>query len=255
MPVFSNIDSSLIFWILAFVSAACIGFAKSGVSGAGILAVPLMAYIFLPKQSTGILLPMLIAGDIIGVFIYRKHAKWKHILRALPWAFAGIALGWIFMKYSCISQGLFKVFIGIVVILMIIIGEWFQRTNNEKTKLIPHTWWFAAIIGITGGITTMTANAAGPVWAIYLLAIGLPKNNFIGTTAWIFLILNTSKVPFSWDLGFITRETLIFNLEMLPAVIFGSFVGVKTVKYINNQTFSLIVKIFAALAAGYLMFG
>ena len=255
MPVFSNIDSSLVFWILAFVSAACIGFAKSGVSGAGILAVPLMAYIFLPKQSTGILLPLLIAGDIIGVLIYRKHAKWKHILMALPWAFAGIAAGWIFMKYSDISQELFKIFIGMVVILMIITGEWFQRTNNEKTKLIPHTWWFAAIIGITGGITTMTANAAGPVWAIYLLAIGLPKNNFIGTTAWIFLILNTSKVPFSWDLGFITRETLIFNLEMLPAVVLGSFVGVKTVKYINNQTFSLFVKIFAALAAGYLIFG
>jgi uncharacterized membrane protein YfcA len=198
---------------------------------------------------------MLIAGDIIAVLIYRKHAQWKHILRALPWAFAGIAIGWIFMKYSGISQGAFKILIGIIVIVMIIAGEWFQRSGNEKAKLIPHTWWFVAIIGITGGITTMTANAAGPIWAIYLLAIGLPKNNFIGTVAWIFLILNTSKIPFSWDLGFITRDTLIFNLEMIPAVILGSFIGVKTVKYINNQTFSLFVKVFAALAAVYLMFG
>ena len=255
MPAFSNIDSSVVFWILAFVSAGCIGFSKSGVSGAGILAIPIMAYIFLPKQSTGILLPILIAGDIIGVFIYRKHAQWKHILRALPWAFAGIAAGWVFMKYSGISQGAFKIFIGTVVLLMIIIGEWFRKTNNEKAQLIPHTWWFAAIIGMTGGITTMTANAAGPVFAIYLLAIGLPKNNFIGTTAWIFLILNSSKVPFSWNLGFITGDTLVFNALMLPAVILGSYIGVKTVKYINNETFSLFVKIFAALAAAYLIFG
>lgn len=255
MPAFSNIDSSIAFWILAFVSAGCIGFSKSGVSGAGILAIPLMAYIFLPKQSTGILLPLLIVGDIIAVLIYRKHAQWKYILRALPWAFAGIAIGWIFMKYSGISQGLFKIFIGIVVITMLAIGEWFQRTNNQKALSIPHTWWFAALIGVTGGITTMTANAAGPVWAIYLLSIGLPKNNFIGTTAWIFLILNSSKVPFSWDLGFITKDTLIFNAEMIPAVIIGSFVGVKTVKYINNKTFSLFVKIFAGIAAGYLIFG
>jgi uncharacterized membrane protein YfcA len=255
MPAFSNIDSSMIFWIIAFISAGCIGFSKSGVSGAGILAIPLMAYIFLPKQSTGILLPLLIIGDIIAVLIYRKHAQWKYILRALPWAFAGIAVGWIFMKYSGISQGLFKIFIGAVVILMIIISEWFQRTSNKKVLLIPHTWWFAAIIGITGGITTMTANAAGPVWAIYLLSLGLPKNNFIGTSAWIFLILNSCKVPFSWELGFITKDTLIFNAEMIPAVILGSFAGVKTVKYINNQMFALFVKIFAALAAGYLIFG
>jgi uncharacterized membrane protein YfcA len=255
MPAFSNIDNFVIFWILAFLSVGCVGFSKSGVSGAGIIAVPLMAYIFLPKQSTGILLPMLIAGDIIGVFIYRKHAQWKHILRALPWAFLGIAVAWVFMKYSGISQEIFKIFIGVIVVLMIISGEWFQRTNNENALRIPHTWWFAAIIGISGGFTTMTANAAGPIWAIYLLALGLPKNNFIGTTSWIFLILNTSKLPFSWDLGFISRATLIFNAEMIPAVIIGSFIGVKTVKYIDNKTFSIFVKLFALIAAIHLIFG
>ncbi|HCE45292.1 MAG TPA: hypothetical protein DET40_17265 [Lentisphaeria bacterium] len=254
MPEFSNIDSSLLFWILAFVSAFFIGFSKSGISGAGILAIPLMAYIFLPKQSTGILLPMLIAGDLIGVYFYRQHTQWKHIFRALPWAFAGIAAGWVFMKYSGISQEHFKKFIGVVVIGMLVGGEWFNRSNGEKSQKIPHTWWFAAIIGVLGGITTMTANAAGPVFAIYLLSLSLPKDNFIGTTAWIFLILNTSKVPFSWELGFITQETLIFNAEMIPALVLGSMVGVKTVKYIKNNTFSMLVKIFAVLAAGYLIF-
>ncbi len=254
MPVFSNIDSPQLFWVLAFISSFFIGFSKSGISGAGIVAIPLMACIFHPKESTGILLPMLIMGDIIGVYFYRQHTKWKHIFRALPWAFAGIAIGWLFMKYSGISQDHFKKFIGIVVIAMLIVGEWFNRSNSEKAQLIPHTWWFAAIIGVTGGITTMTANAAGPVFAIYLLSLSLPKDNFIGTTAWIFFILNTSKVPFSWELGFITKETLIFNAEMIPALIIGSLIGVKTVKYINNNTFSMLVKVFAILAAGYLIF-
>ena len=242
------------FWILAFVSSFFIGFSKSGISGAGILAIPLMACIFPPKESTGILLPMLIMGDIIGVYFYRRHAQWKHILRALPWAFAGIAAGWVFMKYSGISQADFKKFIGAVVIGMLVVGEWFNRASDEKTRHIPHSWYFAAIIGVIGGITTMTANAAGPVFAIYLLALSLPKENFIGTTAWIFLILNTSKVPFSWELGFITRDTLLFNAEMIPALVIGSLIGVKTVKYIKNNTFSMLVKVFAILAAGYLIF-
>ncbi|OGV37120.1 MAG: hypothetical protein A2X48_04735 [Lentisphaerae bacterium GWF2_49_21] len=254
MPAFSNIDSPQLFWILAFISAFFIGFSKSGISGAGILAIPLMACIFPPKESTGILLPMLIMGDIIGVYFYRQHTQWKHILRALPWAFVGIIAGWLFMKYSDISQADFKKYIGVVVIVMLIVGEWFNRTSDEKTRHIPHSWYFAAIIGVTGGITTMTANAAGPVFAIYLLSLGLPKENFIGTTAWIFFILNTSKVLFSWELGFITEETLVFNAGMIPALIIGSLVGVKTVKYIKNNTFSILVKIFAILAAGYLIF-
>jgi uncharacterized membrane protein YfcA len=101
----------------------------------------------------------------------------------------------------------------------------------------------------------MTANAAGPVFAIYLLSLSLPKENFIGTAAWIFLILNTCKVPFSWDLGFIRRETLVFNAVMIPALIIGSLVGATTVKYVKNNMFSVMVKVFAILAAGYLISG
>jgi hypothetical protein len=62
---------------------------------------------------------------------------------------------------------------------------------------VPHARWFAWTIGILAGAATMLANAAGPVFAIYLIAVGLPKMEFVGTSAWFFFIINLFKVPFS----------------------------------------------------------
>ena len=42
----------------------------------------------------------------------------------------------------------------------------------------------------------MLANAAGPIAQLYLLVMGLPKYAFIGTSAWLFLIVNICKIPF-----------------------------------------------------------
>jgi len=75
--------------------------------------------------------------------------------------------------------------------------------------------WFAAMIGMTAGVTTMLANAAGPVMTAYLLAMRLPKHEFIGTGAWYFLMINCLKVPFSMNLGFINPMSLKINLAML----------------------------------------
>ncbi len=254
VPNFASLHNPALFWALALVSAFFIGFSKSGVSGAGVIVIPLMALIFPPKESTGILLPMLVAGDIIGVFLYRSHARWKKILMALPWAFLGIMLGWLFMKFSGISQDSFKKVIGIMVLLMLALGEWLRIGAKEGKEGFPHSWQFAAMVGVTGGAATMMANAAGPIFAIYLLSLGLPKENFIGTNAWIFLILNSIKIPFSYDLGFITGPSLLFNAFMIPALLCGAFAGVAVVRRIGNKAFAFLIKFFAAISALRLVF-
>jgi uncharacterized membrane protein YfcA len=119
-----------------------------------------------------------------------------------------------------------------------------------KSKHIPDNWWFAAILGLTGGFTTMIGNAAGPVMSLYLLTMHLPKNKFIGTAAWFFLIINVSKVPFhifSWET--ITPQTVVVDLLGFPAILLGFFIGIKIVKIIPEKFYRYFIIASTIIAA------
>ncbi len=238
-------------WVIIGIASLLIGISKTGLPGLGILAIPLVAWVLPAKASTGVILPMLIIGDIFAVRYYRRHAVWSHLVRLIPWAVTGIIIGYIIM--GKINDHQLRPIIGIVVLTMLMVNYWRNfRMKGEIT--IPTQWWFAAIFGLLAGITTMMANAAGPILAIYLLAMQLPKNEFLGTGAWYFLLLNCFKVPFSMNLGLINPYSLKLNLFNLPLIILGAFLGIRIVKLIPEKTFSLVIQILAALAAIKLLF-
>jgi hypothetical protein len=108
-------------------------------------------------------------------------------------------------------------------------------------------------MGFIAGVTTMLANAAGPVMGLYLLAVALPKDAFVGTAAWFFLLINLIKVPFSAQLGLIHGSTLAFNLLLVPAIIAGLFLGRTAVAKLPQKWFDSLVLGFALLAAAKLL--
>ena len=114
---------------------------------------------------------------------------------------------------------------------------------------VPHTRWFAWTLGMLAGTTTMLANGAGPIFALYCLAVGLPKYEFVGTGAWFFLIVNAFKVPFSVALGLVHRQTLLFNLALTPAILVGLVSGRWIVRRVPQRIFDLFLLVFAAVAA------
>ena len=148
---------------------------------------------------------------------------------------------------------LFKRLIGCIVLGCLALQYWRDRkarrdgSADETHRQVPFA--FVVFIGIMGGFTTMVANAAGPIWVIYLLAIGLPKYEFIGTGAWFFLILNSFKVPFQMHLGGITAASLAFNAAMVPAIIVGAVAGILIIKRINQELFRTLAQVLAAVAA------
>lgn len=240
-------------WAVVIFCAMVVGFTKSGIPGIGILAVPLMAMVFPPGPSAGIFLPMLIAGDILAVACYRRDAKWGLVLKPLLWAALGIGAAYLVIKaYHLNERGrLLGHLIGGIVLGVLALGEYVGRARSLD---VPRTWWFAAMAGLLGGFTTMVANAAGPIWIVYLLALRLDKKEFLGTNAWIFLILNTFKAPFSYGLGFISADSLWFNLKTLPFIAAGAFLGVRVAKVLPLRAFNLAVKAFAGIAALKLLF-
>lgn len=236
--VATTYDLSVAGWIIALLCGMLIGLSKTGVAGIGMLVVPVLALLFGGKPSTGLLLPMLIMADIMAVVWYHKNADWRYVLKPMPWALLGLTIG--LLTGTSISDEGFKRLIGLCILTSIAILFW---TQNRKTdESIPHTWWYSALFGIVGGFSTMIGNAAGPIMSVYLLSMKLPKNSYIGTTAWFFLAINVTKLPlqaFFWHN--INLSTLYFNVLMLPAIVLGAFLGIRFVKIISETHYRMFV--------------
>jgi uncharacterized protein len=241
-----NLTISFTHWALIGICAILIGMSKTGVPGVSMIVVPTLAMIFGGKASTGVLLPILITADLFAVIYYHRHAEWKPLLKALPWAFLGLLIA--LWTGTMINDRQFKHIIAIAVLFSLLLMVW-NDISNKKRDLTNHPG-FAAIFGILGGFATMIGNVAGPVFAIYLLALRLPKKTYIGTTAWFFAIINLSKFPlqyFVWNN--ISSQSLQIDMVAIPFVITGAYLGIKVVHRIKDPTYRWSVVIITFISA------
>lgn len=243
-------------WAVAALAALFVGLSKTGIPGIGILAIALFANVIPARESAGVVLPLLICADVVAVAAYLREARWSHLLRLFPWAIAGILAGWLAMDH--INSVQTARLIGVILVGMS--GFQFYRKRRQAsragagTEEPPHGIFFAPVMGLLAGFTTMVANAAGPIMNLYLLAMRLPKMQFLGTAAWYFFLLNSFKVPFSVHLGLINRESLVFDLKLAPAVLGGALFGRWLVPFINQALFERLALGLALLAGVRLLF-
>jgi len=239
-------DFTLAIWVLVVFYAITVGIAKTGVPGIGLLGVAaLITFSKDAKTAVGLMLPLLIAGDLFALAYYRRHAVWRHVLRLLPWAVAGILIG--HQAIGLIDDHLLRRIIGGLTIVLLAADLW-RSSGSEKAE-VPTQWWFAAVIGVSAGFATMIANAAGPLIIVYFLAMRLEKEAFLGTGAWYFLILNCFKIPFFLHREMITTGTLAADLVLLPAIAAGALTGVFLLKRIPQTRFVVLVRVLTLLAA------
>jgi len=220
--------------------------AKTGVHGAGMLSVPLLANVFGGQLSSGVMLPMLVLADVFGVWYYHRHASWHHLKILFPWAAVGIVAGTITGTY--INDQIFKMMMAITILVSVIIMLWLERLGQPNK--IPAHKSFAITTGIAGGFTSMVGNLAGSVMSVYLLSVRLPKNAFIGTTAWFFLVVNWFKVPFhvfGWHT--ISWNTVWFDLTLLPLIMLGAWLGIIIVKALSETMYRWFIIIMTLVAA------
>ena len=244
-------ELDLIGWIVIALCAVMVGISKTGIPGVAILVVPLMASVLPARSSVGVLLGILILADLFAAGYYRHNAQWRHLSRLLPIAFVGIVAGYFGLR--AVSDEQLKPIIGMIVLVMLGFNYWRSKVNSQQAP-IPTQWWFAAGLGFLAGVTTMMANAAGPIMIIYLLAMRLPKIEFVGTSAWFFFVVNWLKVPFSASLELMTAESLKLNLMMLPFIAIGAITVILVLKRIPQKAFNIIVQILAAVVAIKLLF-
>lgn len=225
-------------WMLVLLCAAMIGMSKTGLSGIGLVVVPVLAGIFGGKPSVGLLLPILIFADVFAVGYYHRHADWKYVLKVMPWAIAGILAGVVVGRL--VDDVLFKRLMAGVVMLGIGLMIW--QDLRKKKVVIPDFWWFSMVLGLAGGFATMIGNAAGPVMAMYLLSMRLPKKTYIGTTAWFFFIVNLFKVPFHifvWNT--MDLHSIAFDVMMIPAIAVGAIGGFYLVRLFPEKAYRIFI--------------
>lgn len=224
-------------WMLICLSAFVSGLSKAGIKGIDMLNVTIMAIIFGGKASTGVVLPLLCVADVMAVIYYHRHAQWSHFRRIIPWIIGGIIIGVIVGKD--LNEYYFRKIMAIIIVSTVAI---MLMLEFRKKIIVPTNKLFVGSTGLAAGFTTMIGNLAGAFSNIYFLAIRAPKNNFIGTAAWLFLVINFFKLPFQafyWKN--ITGSSLRVDLFLLPALIAGFWVGVKLAAAIKDKSYRKIV--------------
>lgn len=237
-------------WLLIMLAAFIIGLSKAGLKGIDMMNVTIMAIVFGGKASTGIVLPLLCIADILAVAYYHRHAQWTHFRKLMPWIIAGILIG-VYVGKD-LDETLFRRIMAVIIMLTAAIIIFM---GIRKTKHTPSHPLFAAGMGLISGFTTMLGNLAGAFSNIYFLAMRMTRNNFIGTAAWLFLVINFFKLPFQvvyWKN--ITLSTLQTDLVLLPALAAGFWAGVKIVSRIKDDRYRKVVIALTLAGALFIFF-
>jgi uncharacterized membrane protein YfcA len=239
-------------WGVAWLAIFLIGLTKSGFgSGVGLMIVPMMAIAMghLPGHGSaaalGLLLPLLLAGDLIAVWQYRRLFSLNIVKHLLPGTAVGIVLGSLmlawFHHYSGIVGALIRIEIGIESILLVSL-HWWRAWRGIQGHLLPEPLR-SHLTGGFAAVSSTLAHAAGPIVTMYLLPLRLDRQLFVGTCAIYFFIVNAAKLPAYQLSGVFADASPIFALRFLPLVVVGAIVGVWMNRRINDEIFSRIVYI------------
>ncbi len=228
---------------LLAVAALLAGFAKTAVGGVGLISVATFAAVLPSRVSTGVLLPLLILGDLVAVRAYRAHADWATLARLVPAVGVGVLLGVAFV--SRVDDTVMRRAIGGVLLALLALQVAGRRRSRPAEPVAesgrPTPWWTRWGFGSMSGFTTMVANAGGPAMSLYLLAARFSVLGFLGTTSWFFFVINVLKVPFSVGLGLITPASLRLDLALGPAVLLGAWIGRRVIGRVEQRLFETLV--------------
>jgi uncharacterized protein len=232
-------------WSLAFLGAFSLGFSKTGFPGLALVNVLVMAELFGAKQSVGLILPLLIVCDITVYPMFRRYATWKQVWPILIPTLFGIIGGYYLL--SSIDNSTARKSIGLIILVMLIL-QLMRGYKQDFLKKLPDSKYFRWSSGFTIGISTMMANAAGPVYSIYSLVHKMPKNEFLGIGARCFLLVNLIKLPFMTDLKIINAWSLKMDALLLPGIFAGIILGKRLIDRIPQRAFEILLYVFSAIA-------
>jgi uncharacterized protein len=216
-----------------------VGLAKGGFTGLGALGTPLMALGMRdPVRAAAILLPILIAQDVVGVTAFRRTWSGRILAIMLPGAVVGIGLGYLLA--ATISEAAVMAVLGVISILFGAYRLWADH-GGRISAAIDSPAWVGTLFGIATGFTSQIAHAGGPPFQMWVMPRKLDRDTFVGTSAIFFAVVNWIKVPAYAALGQFTLANAAATVILLPVAVLSSLAGVKLVRKVPMQRFYAIV--------------
>ncbi len=253
-------------WLIVFLAIFLIGVTKSGFgSGVGLMIVPMTisAFDHIPalkaSAALGVLLPLLIAGDLISVWQYRRLFSLAIVRRLLPGTLLGVAIGasvlWWFHRGHAgdpkVVAALIKLEVGFESVVLVGLHWW--RVSRGQGMHVAPSIGRNALVGAAAGASSTLAHAAGPIIALYLLPQKLDRQLYVGTCAIYFFMLNTVKLPPYFLTRMFTSDSLALSGKCLPLVIAGAAFGFWLTRRLHDQLFSKIVYLVTFCLGWYLL--
>lgn len=226
------------------------GLSKTAVPAVGSFGAALLTLVLPALPSTGVMLPVLLVGDLIALRFYARHVEVRVLVRMLPAVLVGVVVG--FAVVDGVDRHVAARIIGALLIVSGI-GEILRRRRAARHGGAPPLSGDRSAgslaLGAGAGFSTMVANAGGPMMTLYLLRLGVTTASFLGTVTWFFLALNLLKVPFSIQLGLINAESLVISAALVPGIVLGALVGRRLVLGMSRALFENLA-LGATAAAG-----
>ena len=222
-----------------------IGFSKTSFGGLGAVAVALFALGMPARESTAAVLLLLLTGDAVALRHYGHDVQWRTLLQLVPAVLPGLALGAVFI--NLVDDAMMRRTIALILLAMLVL-----RLVQRRVPAPAGPGTGSAVVtvgtGVAAGFTTMTANAAAPVMALFLLSRRFEKARYLGTNAWFFAIVNLCKVPFTAGLGLFTPFVLTLAAVLIPTVLAGTLLGRGIVSRVTQQQFEAPTPLATAFA-------
>ncbi len=225
-----------------------IGFAKGGFGGLGALLTPVLALVLPVSLAVGVLLPMLMVGDVFAVYMYWKEWDFDLVKRMLPAGIVG-ALAGTFLLSSISPNGL-RLILGIFVLVMV--AYKFLSDRIQAIRYQPRRW-HAPAAGFLAGIASGMFNSGGPPFNSYLLFQRLKARPFIATTAIYFALLNLIKVPGFLYTGVLDLPLLFSLWWVFLFIPVGIWIARMTLTRISPSAFEWIILVLLIFSSLWLL--
>lgn len=233
------------FYVVSTLSILLTGISKSGFGGGlGVMAVPLMSLFVAPQFAAAVLMPILLAMDILIVWRYRRTWDRRIILSLLPAALLGLALG--SATFQLMDANVIRLVIGALAAFFVLHFFVAQHASSKpRATSKPIVWG----LGLISGFASFVAHAGGPPVKGYLLRQNLQKTWFVGTNTVFFFSLNFIKMIAYGASGTLSTTSLVMSATLAPALLLGVFIGTHLHSVVNQEIFVKIVYGFLCLTA------
>ena len=242
------IELTALTWGVLITGALLVGIAKTALPGLATFVAAMFAAVLPARESTAVLLVLLMTGDLVAIWVYRRDADFRTLLRLAPPVIAGLVLGATFLAWA--DNTTMRRTIGVILLALTALTLWGMRRSLDAAA--AQGSWARAGYGALGGFTTMAANSGGPVMTLYFLAARFDMMRFLGTQAWFFFLVNIAKLPFSVGLGLLSTDMLPLLL-LVPVTLSGAWLGRVTVRRLDQTWFNRIIIALTIVSSLYLL--